>query len=177
MSIDILHRWTGAALYSSATAQSIAEAVMEALKTGANLTGANLTYADLTGADLTYANLRGANLTGANLTIIRDDLWAVLSCAPSEVAGLRLALLEGRVNGSAYTGTCACLVGTLANVRGCGYTDIPLLKPDSSRPAERFFLGITTGDTPDNCQACKLAVEWIDLWVRNMQAAFGGTRA
>src|SRR5258707_1756290 len=46
----------------------------------------------LKGADLEGANLKGADLEGANLEGIRDDLWAVLSSAPAEVEGLRLAL-------------------------------------------------------------------------------------
>ncbi len=51
---------------------SLAEALVAAVKKGANLTranldGANLTRANLYGANLTGADLDGANLTGANL--------------------------------------------------------------------------------------------------------------
>src|SRR5579863_1416417 len=146
---------------------------------GANLRDADLRDADLRGANLRGANLRGANLSdadlsGANLTSIRDDLWAVLSCSPREVEGLRTALIEGRVNGSTYEGECACLVGTLANVRHCEYDEIPGLAPDSSRPAERFFLGIKTGDTPDKSQFSALAFQWIDEWLANVRGAFAG---
>jgi uncharacterized protein YjbI with pentapeptide repeats len=140
---------------------------------GAGLAGAVLRGADLAGANLTGANLAGADLTGADLTPIRDDLWAVLSAAPAEAAGLRGALTEGRVNGSTYEGDCACLVGTLANVRGVKYTDMSDLAPDSSRPAERFFLGIRKGDTPETSQFSRLAMEWVDAWIANMRAAFG----
>ncbi len=71
--IEILNRYTGAVLYTSATADTIAAAVAEALSdranlTGANFTGANLTGANLSRADLAEANLYGANLTRANLT-------------------------------------------------------------------------------------------------------------
>ena len=120
-------------------------------------------------ADETF---RRTDLRGADLVIVRDDLWAVLSAAPKEVAGLRQALMEGRVDGSVYTGECTCLVGTIAKVAGCEYSAMPLLKPDPSRPAERFFLGISKGDTPDKSQAAKLAVEWIDTWLENVKAAF-----
>jgi uncharacterized protein YjbI with pentapeptide repeats len=144
---------------------------------GANLSGANLSGADLRDANLSGANLSGANLSGANLTPIRDDFWAVLSSAPAEVDALRLALIEGRVDGSTYTGECACLVGTLANARGCHYAAIPTLFPNAARPAERFFALIKKGDKPEKNQASKLALEWTDLWLANMRAAFGGVVA
>ena len=145
---------------------------------GANLRGADLRYANLGGADLRYADLRYANLRGANLggadlygadlggadlrgadlrgaigvdawyKTVRDDIRAVLDAAPDEVGGLLQALWSGKVNGSTYSGSCACLVGTIANIRGCDYTDLIGLKPNSSRPAETWFLQIKTGDTP-----------------------------
>ena len=155
---------------------------------GADLRGANLRGADLRGADLGDANLRGANLRGADLrgadlgdaknlpeeylTICRDDLWAVLSAAPKEVEGLRKALLEGKVDGSHYQGECACLVGTIANLRGCFYEKMENLRPDSNRQSERFFLNISKGDTPDTNKFSKLAVDWIDQWLENMKGAF-----
>ncbi len=166
--------------------------------TGANLTGADLTGADLTGADLTGADLRDADLTGAHLTgadlrgahlrdahlrdahlrdahltPIRDDLWAVLSAAPAEVAGLLAALKEGRVDGSVYCGDCACLVGTLAKVRGCAYDAIAGLTPDSRRPAERWFLNIHPGNTPETSDVVQLTEEWVETWLANMRHAFG----
>jgi hypothetical protein len=67
MSFSILSRYSGAVLYASATADTIADAVVEAVKNGANLYGANLTRANLYGANLDGANLDGANLDGANL--------------------------------------------------------------------------------------------------------------
>ena len=149
-------------------AGSIGEAVIAALKAGADLTGA-----DLTGADLTGADLRDADLTGADLTPIRDDLWAVLSAAPAEVSGLLAAIHEGRIDGSAYTGTCACLVGTIANIRGCEYTALSGLSANSGRPAERFFLAIKPGDTPDTNASSKLAAEWVTDWLARMSETFG----
>jgi hypothetical protein len=144
----------------------------------ANLRSANLSLANLRSADLSLANLRSAdlssaNLSSANLSFIRDDIWAVLSCAPSEVEELRQALIDGKVDGSHYTGTCACLVGTIANVRGCSYENLGALKPNSSRASERFFMGIKKGDTPETNAVSKLALEWIDLWLFNMKNTFG----
>src|SRR3990167_803422 len=139
--------------------------LMDANLTGANLSGADLMDANLTGANLSGADLMDANLMDANLTIIRDDLWAVLSSAPAEVPALLQALANGKVDGSTYSGTCACLVGTIANARGCDVNSLGALKPQSWRPAERFFLGIKPGDTPENSQAAKLAHEWASEWL------------
>jgi len=145
-----------------------------AILTGAILTGAILTRAILTGANLTGANLTGAILTGAVLSYarlaaaetadIKADLWAVLGAAPHEVAGLRAALLAGRINGSTYAGKCACLVGTIAKIQHCSINDIPGLHPDSNRLAERWFLAIAPGDTPENHAVAKLTDEWIGEW-------------
>ncbi len=146
---------------------------------GAYLRGAYLSDADLCGADICGANLRGADLRGAylrdaDLSIIRDDLWAVLSASPAEVEGLRQSIIDGKIDGSTYEGPCACLVGTIANVRHCKYNLIPSLTPNSSRPAERFFLAIKPGDTPENSQFSKLALKWVDQWLANMRGAFAG---
>ena len=66
--IDILNRWTGAVLYHSEEAQTIAEAVKKAREARANLYAANLSRADLSGADLSRADLSGADLSRANLS-------------------------------------------------------------------------------------------------------------
>jgi hypothetical protein len=135
----------------------------------ANLRGANLSYANLRGANLScanlsYANLRGANLSCANLSKIRYDFFSVLNATPGEVDGLRATLFSGKVNGSTYEGECACLVGTIAHVRGCNYEHIDGLKPNSTRPIERFFLAIRPGYTPENHQVAKVVAGWIDEW-------------
>ena len=182
MLFEIKSRWTGSVLFSLET-MTLKRAVQAAVSQSAHLRGADLRGADLGSADLRGANLRGAHLgdadlgsahlRDADLTPIRDDLWAVLSAAPKEATGLRQALIDGKVDGSAYEGACACLVGTIANLCGLTYTTLPLLKPNSHRPAERFFLGINKGDTVETSQFVKLAVEWIDVWLANMREAFG----
>jgi hypothetical protein len=173
---------------------SLAAALTAAVKSGANLDGANLDGAKLANATLIRANLYGANLYGANLyganlyganldgakniplkvlRKIRDDFWAVLSSAPNEVAGLRDALIAGRINGSTYTGECACLVGTIANVCKRDHTELDFLKPDEKRLAEKWFWGIKPGDTPEKSATSKQTLEWLDQWLENMKAAFG----
>jgi len=134
----------------------------------ADLSRANLSGADLSGANLIGANLRGANLRGADLSVIRDDIWAILSASPREVPALLDAIRAGKINGSAYEGECACLIGTLEKA-GAGTKS---LTRNSSRPAEMFFLGINKGDTPSTSQFSALAEGWVAEWLDNMKAAF-----
>ncbi len=125
---------------------------------GAVLRDADLRDADLRGAVLSGAVLSGADLRGADLTPIKDDMFAVLLRAIPEIPALEAAILEGRIDGSTYQGECACLCGTIEKSgRFNGACDMR----DSSRPIERFFLGINKGDTPENNQFSKLAFEWI----------------
>ena len=153
--------------------------------TGANLTDADLRDADLRRANLRRANLRGADLRGANLIDAdltraelrgtKADFFDILLRAPQEVAGLRAALVEGRVDGSTYTGPCACLVGTIAKVRGATYSELGNgIKPDSLRPAERWFRGIRGGDTPNTNQVSALTVAWLDEFVGLLHSATSG---
>jgi hypothetical protein len=123
--------------------------------------------------DLSGCDLSGSNLSNSDLTPIRDDIWAVLSSAPKEAIALREALETGRVNGSTYSGSCACLVGTLAIARGTDEHGIPGLAPNAARPAERFFMSIKTGDIPQTSQTSMLAHGWVCEWIDRMQAAFG----
>ena len=128
---------------------------------GADLSGAVLRDADLSGADLGGAVLRGADLGGADLRSFKADFWMVLLQAKPEVPGLIAALREGRVDGSTYQGECACLVGTIANIR---HVDVDLLEKDSGRPAEQWFLMIRKGDKPGDDTgggfAAGKALEW-----------------
>ena len=75
--IAIMSRWAGGKIVFQSSKSTMKEAVVEAVKSGANLyganlheadlSGANLHEADLSGADLHEADLSGANLYGANL--------------------------------------------------------------------------------------------------------------
>lgn len=72
MAIDILHRWTGVVLFRS-QANTMKEAVAEAVSVQAPLRYAALRAEDLTGAmlaggDFAYADFREARLAGADLT-------------------------------------------------------------------------------------------------------------
>jgi Pentapeptide repeats (8 copies) len=142
----------------------------------ANLTDADLTRANLTDADLTDANLARANLTDANLQVFKQDLIAEVLRLPNELDALRAAIIEGRIDGSTYSGECACLAGTLAKARGHeNYfgrnIDVgPItFHAESSSPRERWFMMISKGQTPENNQAARLALEWLDeaIAIRN----------
>jgi len=138
---------------------------------GADLRGADLSDADLSDAVLSDAvligaDLRGADLRDADLSEQKNDFFDILLRAQGEIAGLRAALVAGRVDGSTYEGECACLVGTIAHVRGGQYDALGNgLKPDASRPAERWFLGLRKGDTPKTSQISQITVEWLDEFV------------
>lgn len=110
-----------------------------------------------------------ADLSDADLQPIRADFYDVLAWAPSEVPALIEAIKSGRVDGSTYQGECACLVGTIANVRGVNYES---LEHASYRPIERFFANIRLGDTPETNQSSAIAVDWTQEWLTSMQAAF-----
>lgn len=163
MKIEIRNRWSNAVIYThEAEDATMRDAVLAAVRQRVSLSAANLSD----------ANLRDANLRDANLTPIRDDIWAVLSSAPREVPAVIEALKAGSVDGSTYHGPCACLVGTIAKKREVGVDDIEGLRPNSSRPAERFFMGIRSGDTPETSQHSALALKWCEEWLNSMLAAF-----
>ena len=92
----------------------------------------------------------------------RNDLWAILLYAQNEIPALIVALNSGNVDGSTYSGSCACLVGTIANARHCDYESLITIKPDSNRPAEQWFMQINSGDTPDKSEVAKLTIEWVE---------------
>ena len=70
--IEILHKYTKAVIYKSETAETVAQAVCEAVKANVSLSGSdlrdsNLSYSDLRGSDLRGSNLSGSDLRGSDL--------------------------------------------------------------------------------------------------------------
>jgi uncharacterized protein YjbI with pentapeptide repeats len=132
----------------------------------ADLRGANLSDANLSGANLRDANLRDADLSGADLRSFKADFWMVLAQNRAEIPALLDALKSGRVDGSTYTGECACLVGTIANARHVDYRSI---EHDASRPCEQWFAMIRKGDKPGDDTgggfAAQMAVAWAEEFV------------
>ena len=133
---------------------------------GANLWGANLWGANLWGADMVRANLEGAifsaPFTEAEHDRAKADFMAIVANTPNEIAGLRQALSDGRIDGSVYEGECSCLVGTLATLRGTDHRGIPGVMPDGSRPAERWFYAIRPGHLPSLNKHAEAALDWCD---------------
>jgi uncharacterized protein YjbI with pentapeptide repeats len=132
---------------------------------GAYLSGAYLSDADLSGAYLSGADLSGAYLSGADLSGVKEDLYKILDSAPFEVEKLLQKMKGGKINGSVYEGECACLVGTIANIKQCSHRELPGIIPDSSRPAERWFLSFKEGATPEKSSKMKITVEWVEEWL------------
>jgi hypothetical protein len=127
---------------------------------------------DLSDANLSnILNLDGVKLSNAcllrikldntdikeSLNNIRDDFWNVLLHSKNEVPGLIIALQTGKINGYVYSGECCCLVGTLNKLNP---SITCLIKPDSNRPIERWFLSIKPGDTPENSAIVRITVKW-----------------
>ena len=83
----------------------------------------------------------------------------------NEVPAMLDALREGRVDGSTYSGECACLVGTIANIRG---VSVETFEKNATNPAEQWFFMISRGDTPDKDTgggfAAKMALQWGEEW-------------
>ena len=129
-----------------------------AVLSDAVLRGADLRGADLRGAVLSDAVLSGAVLSGAVLRHIKADFWMILTMARPEVPALISALRDGKVDGSTYSGACACLCGTLENA---GSGTLPHV---ASSPAESWFVPIRPGDKPDSESEggfrAKMALEW-----------------
>jgi uncharacterized protein YjbI with pentapeptide repeats len=185
VNFSIKNRWDGAVSYTCELTAEIAAmeyrfqlgfAVMSAAKENANLGGADLGDASLGGAslggaDLRYADLSGADLRGADLRSFRADFIAEVLKLPAELDNLRGAIIAGRIDGSTYSGECACLAGTLAKAHfgnDVAYdgNDIDLgvitFVADSGSPREQWFMLIGVGDTPETNQASKIALEWLD---------------
>ena len=122
-------------------------------------------------ANLTGANLTGADLTGADLTEIRADFMMRLALVPVEAVGLLKALWDGKVEGSAYQGECACFVGTIANIRKCDYRALGALKPEADSPTEKWFMGISRGQSPESNPVARITVGWIEEFLKERAVA------
>jgi hypothetical protein len=85
-----------------------------------------------------------------------------LGVLTSEINGLKTALIEGKVDGRVYEGACACLVGTIANIRGKNYKQMEDIRPNAWRPAELFFTNLLIGNTPSNSAIGAIVLAWIE---------------
>jgi hypothetical protein len=163
MKFDVLNRWTGSVQFTAEI--ECAEDEVRSVKLGLAVKWAFANGASLDGARLDGARLDGASLVGARLDEralrpIRADFFDILLRARNEVPALLVALREGRIDGSTYTGACACLCGTIANVRHVNVETLDFR--DSDRPAEVWFMAINQGDTPETNTVAKITEGWIE---------------
>jgi hypothetical protein len=140
---------------------------------GSDLRWSNLSGSDMRGSDLSWSNLNGSDMRGAkNLTDMQlrsiiADYWMILSMARAEVPALIAALRNGAVDGTAYSGDCACLVGTLEN---SGAKNLPRV---STSPAECWFMEINEGDKPGDDSAGGFASAKAMAWAEQYCALTG----
>ena len=113
MPVEIKSRFTNEVLFSGEYA-SLKDAVVAAVKAGANLCGADLRGAYLRGANLRGADLCGANLRGADLGS------AYLRGADLSSANLRGANLRGAYLSSADLGGADLCGADLSSADLCG---------------------------------------------------------
>ncbi|MGL5066115.1 MAG: pentapeptide repeat-containing protein, partial [Microcoleus sp.] len=130
----------------------------------ADLRGANLRDADLSHADLSYANLSHANLRGAIgwqstewTCQAKQQLRYILSYCRPEVPGLIAKIRAGRIDGTLYEGECTCLIGSLGNEQAV--QKIPDYEKGLHNLSEQLFWQIREGDTPENSEFSKLALD------------------
>ena len=155
MKFEIKNRFTGNTQFECELGASL-----DSSKYSVKL-GAAIKIAIKAKSDLRDADLRGADLRDADLRSFKADLWMTLTQYQAEIPGLIKAIREGRIDGSRYSGECACLVGTIANVKKVSADTLP---QNSNDPAERWFLMIHKGDKPGDDSgggfAAKMALEW-----------------
>jgi hypothetical protein len=109
-----------------------------------------------------------------DLAAVKRDFLSVVSKLPGEVPYLRLALIEGRIEGMKYYSDCACLKGTLAQ-KAAGYNFNRLHSPAAfialaygikcniaESQAEQFFYHIQEGDTPATNPYSAVVLDWLD---------------
>jgi hypothetical protein len=98
----------------------------------------------------------------------KSDIFDVLRSAyKPEIRYLLEAIELGKIDGSVYQGECACLVGSLEKARDGRY----VCTRNSSRPAEKFFMNIHPGDTPEKNAYSKKAQIWIMEYLKESEHA------
>ena len=120
--------------------------------------------ADAIGAQTSLAVYGGSNLSG-----FKSDMIAEILKLPDELENLRTTLVAGKIDGSTYSGECACLAGTIAKHRGIEISRGGMIqengcafKADPGSLREQWFMRIRPGHTPENSPFAKAALDWID---------------
>ena len=110
----------------------------------------------------------------------KEDIYDIYDKNPKEVIGVLKAIDEGSIDGTLYTVVCACLIGTIGQLRGIAEkraynlgVETQLLDRFNSEirevnfasPAEQFFLKIFKGDTPIDNEYSKFVKKWTIEWL------------
>jgi len=139
--------------------------LMNADLMGANLMWADLFLADLRGAKLARADLRKAkNIPEHYFTLCKRDILNIFHYLPNEVAGLRQKIIEGKIDGTQYTGECCCLIGSLGDDKAI--SKIPYYKKGLHNYGEQLFYQIRKGDCPETNQFSKIALAMCNEFLR-----------
>ncbi len=78
-------------------------------------------------------------------------------------------LMDGRQYGSIES--CGCFLGSAAKKARLSVDDFCKklgIKKNADSPAEKWFMGVSVGDTPENNYAAKKGVEWIEEAIKEM---------
>lgn len=115
-----------------------------------------------------------------DMDLAKRNIYAIYDKNPKEVIGVLKAIDEGRIDGTLYTGKCACLIGTIGQLRGLAEKrtydwDVEpsilntfnkeIWSIDFMSPAEQFFIKILEGDTPSTSEYSKFARKWTIEWL------------
>jgi hypothetical protein len=98
----------------------------------------------------------------------------LLTTYPDEVAGLRVALADGKIEGSWYWSKyheCGCVLGTVAKLRGEPHQYMQGYDAGELSPLERLACEIGIEDTPETNPVSALLVQWIDEHIATVKGA------
>jgi hypothetical protein len=112
-----------------------------------------------------------------DLAAVKQDLHKVLEMAPWETESVRLAVIEGKINGMRYTGTCCCIKGIIAQNLGVLVSEMPKfygIMPDAHSPMEEFLYSIMPGDTPETSAYSKFILDCLEEFIAEQEALSAG---
>ena len=149
-----------------------ASALRRAGYSASALLSASYSASDLLSAGYSASALRRAGYSASDVlsleTSCKEDVQAKAKKMDRDEAAfvaqqLRLGLLDGSTYGA--VDSCGCFLGTAARAAGktvSEYCQFHGIKKDGSSPAEKWFMDVSIGDTPENNYAAQKGVEWIE---------------
>jgi hypothetical protein len=143
------------------------------------LRSAGCSASELRSAGCSASELRSA---GYSLSALHEKTYEEDIKAKAKLMGIDESsfvidtIARGLMNGREYgtVKSCGCLLGTAAKKAGQSveaYCAARKIVKDSDSPAERWFLAVSIGDTPENNDAAKMGVKWISEAIAEMRGA------